>query len=178
MWVVGPATTTRETKPAPSIRWATCRPKVVLPAAGVAEARKLVPGCARTASAASCCQERRGRASGQSGSDRARSARPTWCWEERYKDAPQYGRPRSQGRQPALAHQIDLCPRPSAGPNLIGGNPRKPLQPRWGKIRADGRPAPRLALRAEASIALVTRCLAVAWPEVETLSPSCQQSSK
>jgi hypothetical protein len=52
---------------------------VVLPAAGVAEARKLVAECARTASVASCCQERRGRASGQSGSDRAGAPLPVEC---------------------------------------------------------------------------------------------------
>jgi len=48
---------------------------VVLPAAGVAEARKLVPECARTASVASSCQERRGRSSGQGGSVRAGAPR-------------------------------------------------------------------------------------------------------
>ncbi len=79
MWVVGPATTTRETNPALSIRWAMWRPKVVLPAAGVAEARKLAAECARTASVASSCQERRGRASGQSGSDRAGALPPVEC---------------------------------------------------------------------------------------------------
>ena len=79
MWVVGPATTTRETNPATSIRWAMWRPKVVLPAAGVAEARKLAPEWARTASVASFCQERRGRASGHSGSDPARAPPPIWC---------------------------------------------------------------------------------------------------
>ncbi len=79
MWVVGPATTTRETKPALSMRWAMCRPKVVLPAAGVAEARKLAAEWARTASVASSCHERSGRASGQSGSDRARAPPPIGC---------------------------------------------------------------------------------------------------
>jgi len=89
MWVVGPATTTRETNPALSIRWAMCRPKVVLPAAGVAEARKLFPGCARTASVASFCQARSGRPSGQAGSDRARAAAPGDCREESYKGGQQ-----------------------------------------------------------------------------------------
>jgi hypothetical protein len=52
---------------------------VVFPAAGVAEARKLVAACARTASVASFCHERRGRALGQSGSDRAGALPPIGC---------------------------------------------------------------------------------------------------
>src|SRR5689334_16390059 len=47
--------------------YATRRPKVVLPAAGVAEARKLPPPCAATASSASRCQARSGRADGHGG---------------------------------------------------------------------------------------------------------------
>jgi hypothetical protein len=89
MWVVGPATTTRETNPVLSIRCAMCRPKVVLPAAGVADARKLAPECPRTASVASFCQERSGLASGQLGSDRARAPPPIGCCEASYKGGPQ-----------------------------------------------------------------------------------------
>src|SRR5436853_6240669 len=85
MWVVGPTTTTRETKPALSIRWAIWRPKVVLPAAGVAEARKLVSVCARTASVASSCHARSGRSPGHFGSGRAGALPPVGCWEESYK---------------------------------------------------------------------------------------------
>src|SRR5690242_16312343 len=47
--------------------YATRRPKVVLPAAGVAEARKLWPPCAATASSASRCQARNGRPDGHGG---------------------------------------------------------------------------------------------------------------
>src|SRR4051812_12474003 len=47
--------------------YATRRPKVVLPAAGVAEARKLPPPCTPTASSASRCQARNGRADGHGG---------------------------------------------------------------------------------------------------------------
>ena len=43
MWVVGATTATRATRPSASIRCATCRPNVVLPAAGVAEARNASP---------------------------------------------------------------------------------------------------------------------------------------
>src|SRR4051794_5280658 len=70
MWVVGATTATRETRPSESIRWATWRPKVVLPAAGVAEARKASPSWSKTAAAAACCQARRGRPVGQSGRER------------------------------------------------------------------------------------------------------------
>src|SRR3954470_18112687 len=72
MWAVGPMTTTRVTRPARSIWWAIFSPKVVLPAAGVAEARKLVPSWAARRSAASRCQARSGRPSGQSGRVRER----------------------------------------------------------------------------------------------------------
>jgi len=44
---------------------ATRRPKVVLPAAGVAEARKLGPSCSPTASSAARCHARSGREDGQ-----------------------------------------------------------------------------------------------------------------
>src|SRR5215216_6138532 len=67
MWVVGATTATRATRPSCSIRWATCRPNVVLPAAGVAEARKASPGWEKTASAAACCHARSGRSAGQDG---------------------------------------------------------------------------------------------------------------
>src|SRR3954451_19191308 len=72
MWVVGATTATRATRPSQSIRWATWRPNVVLPAAGVAEARKASPSWANTAAAGACCQGRRGRPAGQDG-----GARPT-----------------------------------------------------------------------------------------------------
>src|SRR5690242_17548810 len=52
--------------------YATRRPNVVLPAAGVAEARKLPPPCAATASSASRCQARSGRPAGHGGRLRAR----------------------------------------------------------------------------------------------------------
>src|SRR5436190_23776803 len=67
MWAVGPTTVTRATRPARSMSWATFRPKVVLPAAGVAEARKLAPSWSRSARSAAFCQARRGRAAGHSG---------------------------------------------------------------------------------------------------------------
>src|SRR4051812_8036626 len=70
MWVVGAMTATRATRPSASIRCATCRPKVVLPAAGVADARKASPEWSKTAAAAACCQARRGRAAGHAGSER------------------------------------------------------------------------------------------------------------
>src|SRR4051794_24508509 len=68
MCVVGATTATRATRPSESIRWATWRPNVVLPAAGVAEARKASPSWANTAAAAACCQARRGRPAGQAAS--------------------------------------------------------------------------------------------------------------
>src|SRR4051812_22982679 len=68
MWVVGATTATRATPPSQSIRWATWRPNVVLPAAGVAETRKASPSWPNTATAAACCQARRGRPAGQAGS--------------------------------------------------------------------------------------------------------------
>src|SRR3954454_18865199 len=69
MCVVGAATTTRSTRPVRSISCATLRPKVVLPAAGVAEARKLSPSCSATACRAARCQARSGRSEGHGGSD-------------------------------------------------------------------------------------------------------------
>src|SRR5262245_53687315 len=67
MCVVGATTATRATRPSESIRWATWSPNVVLPAAGVAEARKASPSWANTAAAAACCQARSGRPVGQVG---------------------------------------------------------------------------------------------------------------
>src|SRR3954447_1001250 len=67
MCVVGATTATRATRPSESIRWATCRPNVVLPAAGVAEARKASPSWLNTAAPAACFQARSGRAAGQVG---------------------------------------------------------------------------------------------------------------
>src|SRR4051812_30127284 len=67
MCAVGPRTTTRRTRPALSISWATFRPNVVLPAAGVAEARKLAPSCSASAERAARCQARRGLVAGQAG---------------------------------------------------------------------------------------------------------------
>ena len=75
MCVVGAITATRPTRPSSSIRCATRRPKVVLPAAGVAEARNELPSWLKTASSASCCQARSGRAVGQDGSARERAGR-------------------------------------------------------------------------------------------------------
>src|SRR3954452_5190551 len=68
MWAVGPRTTTRLTRPVRSMSWATFSPKVVLPAAGVAEARKLSPSYPSSADSASRCQARKGLVSGQAGS--------------------------------------------------------------------------------------------------------------
>src|SRR6185295_2845525 len=136
MWVVGPATTTRETKLALSIRWAMWRPKVVFPAAGVAEARKLVAECARTASVASSCHARRGRASGQSGSVPARAPPPVNCREASYKGGQQYGRyRRSYSSANSIRHldQEDLkweqfwSGLPAEGPPL----PRSPSWLYW-----------------------------------------------
>src|SRR5437764_2777478 len=67
MWAVGPTTATRATRPERSISCATRSPKVVLPAAGVAEARKPAPSCSARRAAASRCQARRGREAGQAG---------------------------------------------------------------------------------------------------------------
>ena len=72
MCVVGATTTTRWTRPAESIPCATWSPNVVLPAAGVAEARNESASQAATAAAAACCQARSGRAAGQAGMDRPR----------------------------------------------------------------------------------------------------------
>src|SRR4051812_18290205 len=71
MCVVGAMTARRPIRPSPSIRWAMCRPKVVLPAAGVAEARNAGPAWPSTRSAASRCHARSGRSAGQGGSVRA-----------------------------------------------------------------------------------------------------------
>src|SRR4051812_36723460 len=67
MWAVGPRTTTRLTRPVRSMSCATFSPKVVLPAAGVAEARKLSPSWPSRAESASRCQARKGLVSGQAG---------------------------------------------------------------------------------------------------------------
>ena len=75
MWVVGATTATRDTRPSESIRWATCSPKVVLPAAGVAEARKASPEWSKTLAAAACCQARSGRPVGQDGRERPAAGR-------------------------------------------------------------------------------------------------------
>src|SRR3954468_4660712 len=74
MCVVGATTTTRATRPADSRRWATCTPRVVLPAAGVAEARKLSPSWRSSAAIAATCHLRRGRPSGHGGRGRERAA--------------------------------------------------------------------------------------------------------
>src|SRR4051794_7936629 len=75
MCVVGATTATRDTRPSASIRWAMCRPKVVLPAAGVAEARNASPEWSKTAAAAACCHARSGRAVGQAGRERPAARR-------------------------------------------------------------------------------------------------------
>src|SRR3954467_707478 len=75
MWVVGATTATRATRPSASIRWATCRPNVVLPAAGVAEARKDSPSWSNTAAAAACAQGGGGRRVGQEGRERPAAGR-------------------------------------------------------------------------------------------------------
>src|SRR3954469_25498734 len=74
MWVVGATTTTRPTRPADSSRWATCSPNVVLPAAGVADARKDSPSWPSSAAIAATCHLRSGRFDGQGGSGRERGA--------------------------------------------------------------------------------------------------------
>src|SRR3954447_17948657 len=78
MWVVGATTATRDTRPSASIRWATCSPKVVLPAAGVADARNASPEWSKTAAAADCCQARRGRVVGHAGSERPTGGASIW----------------------------------------------------------------------------------------------------
>src|SRR4051812_38431210 len=83
MCVVGATTATRATRPSESIRCATCRPNVVLPAAGVADARNASPGWEKTAAAAACCQARSGRVVGQGESTergRLRTA-PDGSWD-------------------------------------------------------------------------------------------------
>src|SRR5690349_9949766 len=75
MWVVGATTATRDTRPSDSIRWATWSPNVVLPAAGVAEARKASPSWSNTAAAAACCHARSGRPVGQEGRERPAAGR-------------------------------------------------------------------------------------------------------
>src|SRR5918992_3201799 len=78
MCVVGATTATRATRPSTSIRCATCRPNVVLPAAGVADARNESPSWAATASVAACCQARSGRLDGHAGSERRRLCGAGW----------------------------------------------------------------------------------------------------
>src|SRR5919108_1989928 len=68
-------TTTRATRPSASIRWATCRPNVVLPAAGVADARNASPAWSNTAAAAACCHARSGRPAGHGGRERPTAGR-------------------------------------------------------------------------------------------------------
>src|SRR3954469_25099281 len=75
MCVVGATTATRATRPSESMRCATCRPNVVLPAAGVAEARKASPEWSKTAAAADCCHLRSGRWVGQDGRERPAAGR-------------------------------------------------------------------------------------------------------
>src|SRR3954454_1399074 len=75
MCAVGATTATRATRPADSSACATRRPNVVLPAAGVAEARNASPSWSSKDSRAASCHTRRGRHAGQPGSDlRAESA--------------------------------------------------------------------------------------------------------
>src|SRR6187551_2633502 len=78
MWVVGATTATRATRPSASIRCATCRPNVVLPAAGVADARKASPEWSKTAAAAACCHARRGLAVGHAGRERPTGGASIW----------------------------------------------------------------------------------------------------
>src|SRR6476620_7179489 len=78
MCVVGAITATRATRPSESIRWATCSPKVVLPAAGVADARNASPEWSKTAAAAACCQARRGLVVGQEGRERPTAGASIW----------------------------------------------------------------------------------------------------
>src|SRR5215216_6354957 len=75
MCVVGATTATRDTRPSASIRCATCSPKVVLPAAGVADARNASPAWSKTAAAAACCQARSGRVVGQDARERPAAGR-------------------------------------------------------------------------------------------------------
>src|SRR3954449_312017 len=78
MCVVGATTATRATRPSASIRCATCRPNVVLPAAGVADARNASSEWSKTAAAAACCQARRGLPAGQEGSERPAAGASIW----------------------------------------------------------------------------------------------------
>ena len=75
MCVVGATTATRATRPSASIRCATCSPNVVLPAAGVAEARNASPAWSKTAAAAACCHARSGRDVGHGGRERPAAGR-------------------------------------------------------------------------------------------------------
>src|SRR4051794_21232934 len=68
MCAVGPTTATRATRPDRSMSCATRSPKVVLPAAGVAEARKPECSCSARAAAAARCHARSGRVAGQAAS--------------------------------------------------------------------------------------------------------------
>src|SRR4051794_15577439 len=74
MCVVGATTTTRAARPVERKWWATWSPNVVLPAAGVAEARKASPWWRSRAAIAARCHLRSGRVDGQGGSGRERGA--------------------------------------------------------------------------------------------------------
>ena len=89
MCVVGATTAMRWTRPSDSIRCATCRPNVVLPAAGVAEARNAAWRWEKTASTALRCQLRSGRVDGQGGMRLFIGGRrvPTDTTEERRRNA-------------------------------------------------------------------------------------------
>src|SRR3954470_15143389 len=150
MWVVGAATTTRSTRPLRSISCATLRPKVVLPAAGVAEARKLPVWWAASAWRAAACHARSGRSAGKGGSDApARRAAtpvltrgsPFFGWLGRRREA---GRVvRGRGRVGARV----------VGTGAGGGRPRGAGRSRGGapprrrRPLAPGRPAAGSALR-------------------------------
>src|SRR3954470_6862205 len=130
MCVVGAATTTRSTRPLASISCATLRPKVVLPAAGVAEARKLPLLCSATALSAANCQARRGRSCGHGGSDlTARRAAtpvltrgsPFFGWLGRRRGGPSIrGRGRVGARVVGKRGEV-RCERASTGAVLARG---------------------------------------------------------
>src|SRR5919206_1992266 len=119
MCVVGAITATRATRPSLSIRCATCRPNVVLPAAGVAEARKESPGWARTASTAACCQARRGRVAGHAGRARRRRAAGWVTADDKGRRRVRTG-PDGTEVPSLVDHAIDALLRPGLPLGLVG----------------------------------------------------------
>src|SRR4051812_8955779 len=108
MWAVGATTATRATRPARSISCATRSPNVVLPAAGVAEARKLAPSCSASCVAAARCQARSGRPAGHEGR-RERA----WASEGVATDGGTYVGGRSELRASVAMQDLTLFRKPA-----------------------------------------------------------------